>query len=476
MPPEVLPAAAQPTVGRFHRGSAVAFGIAIVVLVGAGIASWISVRNTTSTSHDLQDTLTVVSTLDKSISDVTTLQLTSRMYLASRDPRILDAYLQAQVAVRADMAALAATAEADPERAAAAARIDSEVKAFETMLAVGVPQTSGAQPLAVTPASGEAVGILGQSTRSLMNTMKATENAKLQDNAAAADEAANQTLLVTSGLTVVAVIMLAATFVAMNRQIRRRQLAEGRLAGMLVEARKLNKTAEDANRELEAFCYSVSHDLRAPLRTIDGFSQALAEDFGPVLSDDGQHLLTRIRAATQRMGQLIDDLLGLSRVTRGEFEPADVDLSELADSIVAELRAQEPGRKVSVSIQPKVAAEGDSRLLGVVMDNLLRNAWKYTGRRDEASITFGAKEIDGELAYFVKDNGAGFDMQYADKLFGVFQRLHHANDFPGTGVGLATVQRIVFRHGGRVWAEAAPDRGATFYFTLGAGHTLAKAA
>lgn len=476
MPPETLPPATHPAVARFHRGSAVAFGIAIFVLIGAGIASWISVRNTTSTSHDLQDTLTVVSTLDKSISDITTLQLTSRMYLASRDTRILDAYLQAQVAIRADMTALAATARTDLERAAAAARIDSEVKAFETMLAVGLPQTAGAQAPPVTPASGEAVGILGQSTRSLMNTMKATENAKLQDNAAAADEAANQTLLVTSALTVAAVVMLAGTFVAMNRQIRRRQLAERRLAGMLVEARKLNKTAEDANRELEAFCYSVSHDLRAPLRTIDGFSQALAEDFGPVLSDDGQHLLTRIRAATQRMGQLIDDLLGLSRVTRGEFEPAEVNLSELAEGICAELRAQDPARRVSVAVQPGVTAEGDSRLLGVVMDNLLRNAWKYTGRREEASITFGAAQLDGELTYFVRDNGAGFDMQYADKLFGVFQRLHHANDFPGTGVGLATVQRIVFRHGGRVWAEAAVDQGATFYFTLGARASLAQAA
>ncbi|MBI1787635.1 MAG: response regulator [Acidobacteria bacterium] len=224
-----------------------------------------------------------------------------------------------------------------------------------------------------------------------------------------------------------------------------------------------------AYREMETFSYSVSHDLRAPLRSIDGFSQALQEDCADKLDESGRHYLERIRAAAQHMGQLIDDLLHLSRVTRQELRMEAVDLSALAQKIALELREREPGRRVEMAVAEQVKGAGDSHLLTAVLENLLGNAWKFTGKKDEAKIEFGMRADGGRPVYFVRDNGAGFDMKYADKLFGAFQRLHAASDFPGTGVGLATVQRVVQRHGGKVWAESAVGQGATIYFTLGEG-------
>ena len=227
-----------------------------------------------------------------------------------------------------------------------------------------------------------------------------------------------------------------------------------------------------ANRELQSFSYSVSHDLRAPLRSIDGFSQAVIEDYAGQLDDQGRDYLNRVRAATQRMGHLIDDMLALSRVTLAEMQRGTVDLSALAAEVLAELQKNEPGRKVDWCIEPGLAAVGDAHLLRVLLFNLLGNAWKFTGKTANATIEFGAMQnaptqnTQGTRDYFVRDNGAGFDMTYADKLFGAFRRLHTTAEFPGTGIGLATVQRIIHRHGGQVRGEGAPGRGATFYFSL----------
>jgi light-regulated signal transduction histidine kinase (bacteriophytochrome) len=223
---------------------------------------------------------------------------------------------------------------------------------------------------------------------------------------------------------------------------------------------------EAANKELEAFSYSVSHDLRAPLRGIDGFSQALLEDYAERLDDTARNYLQRVRSATQRMGVLIDDLLMLSRVTRAEMHREPVDLSQLAGSIAAEFSAAQPSRHAEFRIAPGLKAEGDTRLIRVVLQNLLDNAWKFTSRRDHALIEFGQSHSNGKAAFFVKDNGAGFDPAHASGLFGAFQRLHSVADFPGTGIGLATVQRIVRRHGGQVWATGAVNEGATIFFTL----------
>ncbi|MFW6097001.1 MAG: sensor histidine kinase [Chloroflexota bacterium] len=252
-----------------------------------------------------------------------------------------------------------------------------------------------------------------------------------------------------------------------NEQLKQ-EAAERRQLNEKLEQRVRARTAqlEVANKELESFAYSVSHDLRAPLRAIDGFSQALLEDCADQIDDQGQLYLGRVRANTQRMGELIDALLLLSRLSRAETVMEAVDLSALAKDIAADLKQEDDARRVQLSIEPGLVVEGDARLLRVVLENLLGNAWKFTSKRSEACIEFGAVEEEENYVYYVRDNGVGFDMAYADKLFGAFQRLHPMNEFPGTGIGLATVQRVIHRHHGRVWAEAAPDKGATFFFTV----------
>ncbi len=235
----------------------------------------------------------------------------------------------------------------------------------------------------------------------------------------------------------------------------------------------IKKTSEQlraANKELDAFSYSVSHDLRAPLRSIDGFSQALLEDCGPMIDERGKGHVQRVRAATQRMGRLIDDLLNLSRLSRAIVQREKVSLSDLANSAADDLRRSDPGRDVAFAIADGLVAEGDGALLRVALDNLLGNAWKYTRNHPSARIQFGSLVQNGGAVYYVRDDGAGFDMAHADKLFSAFQRLHSSKEFEGTGIGLATVARIIHRHGGRIWAEGAVERGATFYFTLQIPH------
>jgi light-regulated signal transduction histidine kinase (bacteriophytochrome) len=220
------------------------------------------------------------------------------------------------------------------------------------------------------------------------------------------------------------------------------------------------------NKELESFSYSVSHDLRAPLRSIDGFSQAILEDYTDKLDEQGRNYLQRVRSNTQKMGELIDDLLKLSRVTRSEMKLEMVNLSTLAQSIATEVQKTQPERQVEFVISPGLSAKGDERLLHILLENLLGNAWKFTAKHPQARIAFGSTQVGGKQVFFVRDDGAGFDMTYADKLFAPFQRLHSEGEFPGIGIGLATAQRIIHRHGGRVWAEGEIEKGATFYFTL----------
>ncbi|HZF52655.1 MAG TPA: PAS domain S-box protein [Polyangiaceae bacterium] len=232
------------------------------------------------------------------------------------------------------------------------------------------------------------------------------------------------------------------------------------------ELTKAKAAADSANRELEAFSYSVAHDLRAPLRAISGFSEILQREYKELLDAQGQNYLRRMAAAAERMGHLIDALLSLSRVTRTEPRRERVDLGKLAAGIVEGLRATQPDRTMEAVIREGLVVSGDSQLLRAALENLLGNAWKFTGKREAARIELGMKEQDGEPVYFVADNGAGFEMEYASKLFAPFQRLHSPSAFPGTGIGLATVQRIVHRHGGRIWAHGEAGKGATFFFTL----------
>jgi signal transduction histidine kinase len=265
---------------------------------------------------------------------------------------------------------------------------------------------------------------------------------------------------------------LAALVDAFNEMLAQIQERDGALQEardeleLRVQAR--TRELEAANGELEAFCYSVSHDLRAPLRGIDGFSLALLEDYGDQFDAVGRDYLERVRAAAHRMAALIDDLLALSRITRAELQRGPIDLSQLARSVVAELSRSEPERNVAIVIEPDLRAEGDSPLIRTVLENLIGNAWKFTSKRQDARIEVGRTQINETWTFFVRDNGAGFDQAYTDRLFGAFQRLHAATEFPGTGIGLASVLRIIHRHGGRIWAEGEVNRGATFYFSLSA--------
>jgi PAS domain S-box-containing protein len=241
-------------------------------------------------------------------------------------------------------------------------------------------------------------------------------------------------------------------------------ITEARAAAAALQIAK--EAAEVANQELEAFSYSVAHDLRAPLRAIDGFSRALEEDAGDRLDAESRNHLARVRARTQDMATLIDGLLQLSRLNREPVSRHRVDLSQLARRIAAQLQRAQPTRAIDLVVQEGLVADGDERLLAAVFENLLGNAWKFTGKRNDARIEVGEQRNADGRVLFVRDNGVGFDQKYASKLFGAFQRLHGANEFEGTGIGLATVQRIIRRHGGRIWAEGEVGKGATMYFTL----------
>lgn len=260
-------------------------------------------------------------------------------------------------------------------------------------------------------------------------------------------------------------------FTAIVRDVTERHTAEAAIRKLNeeLEQRVQRRTAqlETANKELESFSYSVSHDLRAPLRGIDGFTRMLEESYADKLDEKGRSHLSRVRAAAGRMGELIDDLLLLSQITRSEMKLAPVDLAAIARLVARELAQAEPKRTVAFTVIDQAPAQADPRLLRIVLDNLLGNAWKFTGRQPDERVEFGMEAREAGTVYYVRDNGAGFDMAYVDKLFGAFQRLHAQEEFPGTGIGLSIVQRIIHRHGGKIWAEGQEGVGATFYFTLG---------
>lgn len=276
--------------------------------------------------------------------------------------------------------------------------------------------------------------------------------------------------LILASFQIAIAIENAQLFEGLQKELGERQRAEAevRQLNTELELRVQERTAqlESAIKELEAFSYSVSHDLCAPLRAIDGYSRLMMEDYTHQLDADGLLYLQNVRVATQRMGVLIDDLLKLARVSRAELTRERVSLSEIAGEIIAQLAQRDDGRRVEVSIQPGMTVEGDPNLLHLALENLLDNAWKFTSRQTNAQIKFGVQQQDGEQVFYIGDNGAGFDMRYANRLFEAFQRLHNQEEYDGTGVGLATVRRIIQRHGGRIWTEAKAGVGATFYFTI----------
>lgn len=430
-------------------------------------------------------TLGVISQTEEMVAAVRTAESAARGYILTGAEPFEGQYLSSKSDIAARIAALRELTADNPKQQAQLTELSRRVAAKTAALEAGIEvrraQPNGMLDPALMEPVVEDTPDRVASVQKTISSIEAEEKRLLNQRNADTAQARRQTWVTVVLAAVMNIVLLVVAFELLMRAQRSREqisadaLAIGELNRDLqelnteLESRVEQRTRElqVSNQELEAFSYSVSHDLRAPLRTIDGFSLALQEDFADKLTDEGRDYIQRVRGGVQRMGGLIDALLQLSRVTRAEVAREEVNLSQVAESVCKELQASEPARKVEFVVQRDVTAEGDGRLLRVALENLIGNAWKFTSRNEQARIEFGSGERDGRPVYFIRDNGAGFDMQYVDRLFTAFQRLHGDRDFKGSGIGLATVSRIVRRHHGDIWAESELGRGATFYFTLG---------
>lgn len=428
----------------------VGVGVGLLLVVATGSVTYGTARASAARAAWALYTHEVHAAIDRLATQVAAAESARRGFIITGDPGMARDFQRAAADV--PVAWRQVREQLGPDNPSQRQRLDTLIPRLERLTASVAAAGSGRRDI-----DQKALAIQGQAEsaaiRALLDDMGADEERLLRERRDATGGEARRAIGYVTGAMVLGVLLLATSHVLLAREMGRREAAD--------------RALHDANRELEAFSYSVSHDLRTPLRGIDGFSQALVEDAGPALPPEARRHIERIRSATQRMGHLIDDLLALSKVSRADMKPERIDLSDLAAQIVADVRRQSPSREVTVTIAPDLSATGDPWLLRVALENLLDNAWKFTGHRDRATIDVGRVHDGATPAFYVRDNGAGFDPAYAGKLFGPFQRLHAASEFPGTGVGLATVQRIVRRHGGRVWAEAKPEQGACFYFTLG---------
>lgn len=458
-------------------------GTIAVVLLNTWVAVH-AIRTLFSVEAMLQHTLSVLQQTETVALQIRTADSTSRGFLLTGNPVFEQRFNQSVETIYAELDALQkATADNESQQdriGYTRQRVAAKVGALEGAVAIrhGHP-LGGIDPEVMAPALSDTpdgkVSVLY-----CVQQIEGEEQRLLQDRK---DEsaAAHRSVIITgagaSVLDIILLILAAELLIRAHRNRERIEQGAEQIALLNTELQTLNtdlearveqrtRELEVSNQELEAFSYSVSHDLRAPLRTIDGFSLALKEDFSDKLTAEGQDYINRVRGGVQRMGALIDALLQLSRVTRSEVQRERVDLSQMARLIFDELQAGDPSREVQFVAQPGVLALADQRLMRIAFENLIGNAWKYSARKPEARIEFGSDLKDERTVYFIRDNGAGFDMQYVDRLFTAFQRLHGDRDFKGSGIGLATVSRIIRRHHGTIWAEGEPEKGATFYFTL----------
>jgi signal transduction histidine kinase len=399
-----------------------------------------------------------------------------RAYLLTGDPAFVDRYRQAKASIDAEIEQIQdLTADSEGQRR----RIDylrQRILVKRAALDAGIAVRTGAaaplEPAILDPVLADSPDG-GPSVTYCITQIEQEELRLLTQRTRTVVVEQNEVWWSFFGVTFLDILLLAAAAELLIRVVRDRQVLADRATEIInlnkdLEARVALRTRELAtsNQELEAFSYSVSHDLRAPLRTIDGFSLALEEDFADKLNDEGRDYITRVRTGVQRMGQLIDALLQLSRVTRSELQTEPVDISALATLVFQELQSGDPTRQVAFTAQPGVIVQADPRLLRIALENLIGNAWKFTSKNPDARIEFGVGRRNDMTVYFIRDNGAGFDMHYVDRLFTAFQRLHGDREFKGSGIGLATVSRIIRRHHGTIGAESEIGRGATFFFSL----------
>ncbi len=454
---------------------AVGLAAALVLVVLAAAVAYRNLDRLTETSRDAELTNAMLDALGRTFSAVQDAETGERGFLLTRDDRYLEPYFDALTVLTRQMRELYRLADARPEYAAEISRYTAALNAMLDSLeqTLAIAHAAGFEAARDLVATGEGKARMDEVRRIVLELDRTAVDRLARERTAA--EASARRAVFTIGLaTALNFVLLVGLFVLIRRHMRDRARAEASIRAL---NRDLAAHARDLallNKELETFSYSASHDLRAPLRGIDGFSRILEEESGDRLDEGGRDALARIRRACGQMTRLIDSLLTLSRLSRREIRRARVDLSALARGVAAALEPETRGRTVRFTIQPGLVVDGDPELLRAVVANLLGNAVKFTAGRAEAAIDVGATRLhDGTAAYFVRDNGMGFEMAYVDKLFRPFERL--TADVEGTGIGLATVQRVVHRHGGRVWADGAPDRGAAFYFTLGAdGHASAQ--
>jgi len=452
--------------------------------------SWLAVKSVNSlisSEYWVDHTWQAINQVERIMGSAKDAETGNRGFLITGDNQYLESYTAARRDLPAELDHLQELIRDNPAEMAnlqtMRSIIDQRLGLLEEGIALhreGLADSSHA--LIVTGSGKEQMDRL----RGIADRMESDEHRLLADRMAMASSSATRaryTMAIASILDFVLIALMFRYFVRERRMRIASELDSERLAVARAETderadevRALNATLEDrvrertaeletTNRELEAFSYSVSHDLRAPLRTIDGFSLALEEDYAMIVDDTGRDYIRRVRGGVQRMGQLIDALLQLSRITRADINRQSVDISKIAESIAADLKGQNPGRDITFNIESGLTADADPDLIQIALENLFNNAVKFTSKLPAAVIDFGWDTE--QKAWFVRDNGAGFDMFYADRLFSAFNRLHGDKDFKGSGIGLATVARVIYRHHGRIWADSAVNRGATFRFTLG---------
>ncbi|HWP60295.1 MAG TPA: CHASE3 domain-containing protein [Candidatus Acidoferrales bacterium] len=448
---------------RLETLVAAGFSVALLILL---VVSNVSYKTTTDfidfveTTRGIIRTYEVINKLDEVLSSMKDIEGALSGYLVTGDERFLQPYeLTASSAQQAleRLRALTADSPRQSERLSTIERlIRSRLAAVKKIVASGKDQRHALAAQLVTDAEGKSV--TGK-IRQMIGEMIGEERAVLEQRDNAARAGAQRTLRTITSGNVLAVIGVALASVLIYGRIKERRLSEENL-------RKAHGELQAAVEELQAFSYSISHDLRAPLRAINGFSQLLLADYGDRLDEDARDHLRRIRSATHRMATVIDDLLRLARMTRADLKPRRVSLSDMAEEIARELRAEDAKRPVTFTVAPGLEATADPSLMRIALENLLRNSWKFTSKHATGHIEFGKKNADAEPVFYVRDDGAGFDMEFAGRLFRAFERLHGTSEFEGTGIGLAIAQRIIQRHGGRMWAEGEVEKGATFFFTL----------
>ncbi len=448
----------------------VAFLVGLAVLVFIGLNTSRSIARMTEVNLRVTHAARIQQTTSRILAEVAAAQANTRGYVITGETRYRDAQRELVARCRAELEALRQLTSGDPEDRAHSALLEGRAEDALTWFSlVGTFERTSpddAERLQMVDRGEELV----ESVRQAIESRESLTRKRLDERERESSRASRFTHAISFGGTVVGLIVFLSVLIALNRAFEERRQAELALeqSNATLEEQVAQRVVqlEAANRELEAFSYSVSHDLRAPLRSIDGWSHALLEDFGDRLGEQSLTYLNRIRSETRHMGELIDDMLALARLTVAPLHKERVDLSAMARSIAARLRERDPHHEPEFRIRDGLFAFCDPHLVDAALSNLLANSFKFTGRTPGAHIELGETETGGGRAFFVRDNGAGFDMAHANQLFKAFQRLHRASEFPGTGVGLATVERVIKRHGGRVWAAAEVNRGATFFFTL----------